>query len=213
MSLSLNLTQDASNLLTSCRDLRDLYSRLRGRSPASTSLAQRALGLADQITTLSGDTAINRDIVQFRDRTSQPFSFKVRHRILHNLSNQDGAWQFEMQVLPQYGIDEHELKHLREEARKHFAEMERSSQVFDHPLAGPMPLAELAYRLNTRAIVTAGDGRFLLGRKQKMLRNARVREDTQLLAAIILILANSGQRGERVFELSYSLAVGEYCLA
>jgi len=169
-----------------------------------------------EIKTLATDPVLNASVTSFRDRTASPYSFGRRHSRLHNLSNGDGSWIHETRLLPLYGVEKRELTQLREEARKYFARMrhnERSIGFEQHPLAGDEPLTELSNRLNTEAIVLAGHRGGFLGRKQKKRRRARIEEDRQLLAGMILLMANAAQTGDGVFTLSYTLAVASYCLA
>jgi hypothetical protein len=212
---NIELDAAADAFLKACRDLRLAYASVSAADPFTPARAREAVALHETITTLANDPNHNQRIVERRDRDCGPFSYEVRHGSV-GVSNEDSAWKYETRVLDRYGVPGSELSKLRQQAQKLFADMRRrenSGSALAHPLISDMPLVDLGSRLNTEHIVSLGGSATLLSRRQRRSRKDRIEEDRQILAALMLLIANEAQQGERVFELSFSLAVAGYCLA
>lgn len=197
--------------LTLCSGLLRHYRDLTGKRPVDPSSAASMVSLHEQINELARDAQLNSDVAEARDRLGPGrFQFGNCHKVFHGAGRSATLWAEEATIVQPLGIDRAELVRARKYSEKLLSKRDADAI---HPLAGPRPIETLLGNLQTKQIVTIGQGQGKLGRSQRRHRAPLVRSDYMRVQGAVFLLADTAawERMQHVYPLSYALAVACAC--
>lgn len=194
----------------------ELLDAVTARRPLSASQAE---ALADHLESLNQRALapeLNAHLVRTRALYAAPLTWKKRHSRVGYLPSTHQTWRAEVKLVG-HAISERRLRSIAGRSARAFRK--RLNDGSHHPLSSEVPLAELVRRLRLHELLTdplldeSEDApkvtRQKLPARCYKRRAAIRRSDVPLLEALVVLCTNGASPTPDVFDLSYSLAVGQ----